>query len=187
LLPNFVYSSIYHSSTSYESGGIQSIVFNYSERASVVEGSSTTPTLEQTQNSSTSFPAGKLEAKLENTSATDPYPKGKEVKSLRTETAKVYENSDGSYTAEVFLEPIYFKQNGQWVDIDNTLIENLQQERENKSNKFKVKFPEKPKQNERAKLFTYEIEGHQVIIEFSTNLMPSQKFTTERRMCWEHS
>ncbi|MDA6790863.1 hypothetical protein OSL42_26185, partial [Escherichia coli] len=46
--------------------------------------------------------------------------KGKEVVSMRTETAKVYENLDGTYTSEVFLEPIHFKKDEKWVDIDNT-------------------------------------------------------------------
>ncbi|MBS2770320.1 RHS repeat protein, partial [Anoxybacillus rupiensis] len=100
-------------------------------------------------------------------SANDPYPKEKEIPALRTETAKVYENSDGTYTAEVFAEPIHFKKNGQWIDIDNTLVENSQQEFENKANQFKVKFSKKPKQNRRARLFTYEIAGHQVAVELS--------------------
>ncbi|MCL6586988.1 MAG: hypothetical protein K6T72_10845, partial [Anoxybacillus sp.] len=79
------------------------------------------------------------EVQKEEPSSRDPYPKEKEIPSLRTETAKVYENFDGTYTAEVYTEPIHFKKNGQWVDMDNTLVENSQQEFENKANQFKVK------------------------------------------------
>ena len=96
----------------------------------------------------------------------EPNQKGKEVVSMRTETAKVYENLDGTYTSEVFLEPIHFKKDEKWVDIDNTIYENAAGEFENKSNKFKVKFPKKPKENSEAKLFTYEIDGHVVEVEF---------------------
>ncbi|MCL6586213.1 MAG: hypothetical protein K6T72_06820 [Anoxybacillus sp.] len=53
------------------------------------------------------------EVQKEEPFSRDPYPKEKEIPSLRTETAKVYENFDGTYTAEVFAELIHFKKNGQ--------------------------------------------------------------------------
>lgn len=92
--------------------------------------------------------------------------KGKEVVSMRTETAKVYENLDGTYTSEVFLEPIHYKKEEKWVDIDNSLYENANGEFENKSNKFKIKFPKKPKDKTEAELFTYEIGDHLIQVEF---------------------
>ncbi|RHW36023.1 hypothetical protein D1B31_18220 [Neobacillus notoginsengisoli] len=69
----------------------------------------------------------------------------KEIPSLRTEKAKVFQNKDGSYVSEVFLDPIHYKENGKWEDINNTLEENFQGEYENRANNFKVKFPKIPK------------------------------------------
>ncbi|MED4404101.1 DNRLRE domain-containing protein [Metabacillus fastidiosus] len=97
-----------------------------------------------------------------------------EVESLRNETTKVYLNTDGSYTAEAYTKPIHYKKDNKWHDIDNTLIENSTQELENKSNSFKVKFPKKPKKENKSKLYTFSTKGHEAVVEFidNTNTKP---------------
>ncbi|WP_059171999.1 DNRLRE domain-containing protein [Bacillus sp. FJAT-27445] len=102
-----------------------------------------------------------------------------EVASLRAENAKVYENTDGSYVSEVFLDPIHYKKNGKWEDIDNTLVENSQSDFENKSNKFKVKFPKKANNEKNIKLFTYEIEGRTLQVEALDNEPAKPKVHTD--------
>ena len=41
---------------------------------------------------------------------------------LRGEYEKHFINSDGTYTAVVYAEPVHMKENGKWEEIDNTLI-----------------------------------------------------------------
>ncbi|WP_066224453.1 DNRLRE domain-containing protein [Metabacillus fastidiosus] len=97
-----------------------------------------------------------------------------EVESLRNETTKVFVNKDGSYTAEAYTKPVHYKKDNKWHDIDNTLVENNTQELENKSNSFKVKFPKKPKKEDKSKLYTFSTKGHEVVVEFidNTNTKP---------------
>lgn len=45
-----------------------------------------------------------------------------EVVGERTQTSKTFNNSDGTYTTEIYEAPIHFKDNkGNWKDIDNDL------------------------------------------------------------------
>ena len=46
-----------------------------------------------------------------------------EVVEWRTETAKYFRNSDGSYTAAQYAYPVHYKENGEWKEIDNTLTQ----------------------------------------------------------------
>lgn len=48
-----------------------------------------------------------------------------EDKSLREETVKHFLNSDGSYTAVNYFEPVHYQEEsgGEWIDIDNTIVE----------------------------------------------------------------
>ena len=92
---------------------------------------------------------------------------GDEIEELRTETSKVYVDSNGTYSAEVELEPIHFKKDDKWLDIDNTLVTTSNgTEIANKQNKFKVKFPNVPKKGNKAKLFNYQVGNHDVTISF---------------------
>ena len=70
--------------------------------------------------------------------------------SLRNETAKYYRHKDGSYTAASYSTPIHYKDNnGNWRDIDNTLVLSEQKvnmsepsKYTNKSSCAKVSFPQ---------------------------------------------
>ena len=45
-----------------------------------------------------------------------------EVVGKRTQTSKTFNNSDGTYTTEIYEAPIHFKDSkGNWKDIDNDL------------------------------------------------------------------
>ena len=46
-----------------------------------------------------------------------------EVKEKRDINTKVYKKSDGTYTAMIASEPLHYMQDGEWVDIDNSLVE----------------------------------------------------------------
>ena len=62
-----------------------------------------------------------------------------EEKSLRKENEKHFRLSDGSYIAAVYPEPVHFSDNGEWVDIDNTLVA-TESGYKNKANGFSVDF-----------------------------------------------
>lgn len=99
-----------------------------------------------------------------------------EIPSLRNETSKVYATPEGNYRAEVSLEPIHYLENNQWVEIDNTLVATEDEQYfENKKNKFKVKFPNKPKNTKKEELFTYSTKGHDITLELYTS--PTQDKT----------
>lgn len=70
-----------------------------------------------------------------------------EVVGERTQTSKTFNNSDGTYTTEIYEAPIHFKDNkGNWKDIDNDLQKkknNGKGQFENKANNFAVTFDEK--------------------------------------------
>lgn len=81
-----------------------------------------------------------------------------EIPSLRTENAKVFENTDGTFTSEVMLEPIHYKDGEEWKEIDNTIVPSSNgKEVENKQNKYKVKFPKNPVKDGYTQLFSYKV------------------------------
>lgn len=76
--------------------------------------------------------------------------KGKEkieIVGERTQTSKTFNNSDGTYTTEIYEAPIHFKDNkGNWKDIDNGLQKkknNSKGQYKNKANNFTVTFDER--------------------------------------------
>ncbi|WP_107937855.1 DNRLRE domain-containing protein (plasmid) [Ureibacillus chungkukjangi] len=102
----------------------------------------------------------------------------KEIPDLRNANSKVFLNEDGSYIAEVYLEQIHYKENNQWIDIDNTLVSSGDnQSLKNTDNQFEVNFPKKPFQQDETELFTYETKGHEMQIDLVTN--DSDTSTTE--------
>lgn len=95
-----------------------------------------------------------------------------EVLSLRTATSSTYKNPDGTYTAEVMSEPIHYQVGNQWEDIDNTLVPSTDNENyENKSNSFKVKF-NKSVSEQSKRLFTYQINNQSVDFTVYQNPIP---------------
>lgn len=63
-----------------------------------------------------------------------------EVTDKRDENTKVFERRDGSYTAVITSEPIHYEDNGEWKEIDNTLVK-TNNKITNKENNFSVDFP----------------------------------------------
>lgn len=61
-----------------------------------------------------------------------------EVVSMRSEYEKHYDNGDGTYTAYIDTVPLHYYENGEWLDIDNTLIQDESGNYINKSNSMKV-------------------------------------------------
>ena len=58
----------------------------------------------------------------------------------RDENTKVFEREDGSFTAVVTSDPIHYEDNGEWKEIDNTLVRTSDRIT-NKENSFSVSFP----------------------------------------------
>lgn len=63
-----------------------------------------------------------------------------EIISLRSQYEKHFENGDGTISAFVDSVPVHYLDNGNWVDIDNTLIPDSDGNYTNKSNSFNVTF-----------------------------------------------
>ncbi|MBN1607367.1 MAG: hypothetical protein JW940_12085, partial [Polyangiaceae bacterium] len=67
---------------------------------------------------------------------------GQEVESLRTETSRTFRLEDGRYFAQVFSEPINFKdESGAWRVIDNTLRATSDGWFENSAGAYSVRLP----------------------------------------------
>ena len=47
-----------------------------------------------------------------------------EIITMRSQYEKHFDNHDGTKTAYVYTSPIHYLENGEWVDIDNTLVKN---------------------------------------------------------------
>lgn len=90
-------------------------------------------------------------ADTEETSNSSTEIKG-EITERREENVKYFLMSDYTVKAEVYQEPVHYKKDGKWEDIDNSLAETSDEEdgqkiEENVSNNFKVKFAKKAKDN----------------------------------------
>ena len=89
-----------------------------------------------------------------------------EDESLRTENSKVFRQSDGSFIASVYQEPVHFRNaNGEWENIDNTLAAG-DSGYKNKSNDFEVVFNS---DTEKDDLFTVTYEGSSIAISYIEN------------------
>ena len=68
---------------------------------------------------------------------------GEEI-SKREEEVKVFRRSDGAYVAASYNESVHYQKDGEWKDIDNTLV-SIQRDgkgyRQNKASDFKVSLP----------------------------------------------
>lgn len=88
-----------------------------------------------------------------------------EVPSLRDEVSKVFIDEEGSYFAEVYLEPIHYEQNGEWKEIENKLMTSKDgQFIENQQNSFSVKFPKNKNGEKKNELLNYKIKKHDVTL-----------------------
>ncbi|MBQ6262606.1 MAG: carbohydrate binding domain-containing protein [Clostridia bacterium] len=101
-----------------------------------------------------------------------------EDESLRTENSKTFRQSDGSFICSVYQEPVHFKNaEGEWEDIDNTLVAN-ESGYKNKSSDFEVVFNSDPEKND---LFTLTYGGSAVSVSLLSEETtdPGQPETTE--------
>ena len=73
-----------------------------------------------------------------NVSATDLSQSTTEIKTMRSQYEKHFENIDGSKTAFIDTSPVHYFENGEWFDIDNTLTEDENGYYTNVGNSMKV-------------------------------------------------
>ena len=66
-----------------------------------------------------------------------------EIMSLRSEFGKQFDNGDGTITSYVNSVPIHYLDDGEWKEIDNTLIPDENGYYTNKANSFNVSLPSK--------------------------------------------
>lgn len=81
----------------------------------------------------------------------------KEKREFRKECVKHFENADHSFTAAVYGQPVHYMKNGEWKDIDNSIIFNEEGRYENKDNDFKVSFA---KEASDERLISVSKDGH---------------------------
>ncbi len=84
----------------------------------------------------------------QNTTETQsqPYIVG-EIPEKRTKDTKYFLMSDRTVTAAVYNKAVHYYNDGAWLNIDNSLSDNQENEFENKSNAFKTKFSKKSNGN----------------------------------------
>lgn len=84
-----------------------------------------------------------------------------EVVSERTADTKTFRRVDGTYVLAVYDSDVHYNRNGEWIEIDNSLTQDSKTDSVvNKSNKFKIKFPNSIDDNKKFKLTfgDYEID-----------------------------
>jgi hypothetical protein len=83
--------------------------------------------------------------------------------SLREENKKYFLMSDKTYLIAMYNTPVHYFENGQWVDIDNSLSEDSDSEGDtvfkNKKSAFEIKFSKKAKKN---KLVSIKKDGYKL-------------------------
>lgn len=75
----------------------------------------------------------------------------REIIGRREKNVKRFLKEDLTFEAAIYKEPVHYYSDGQWKDIDNSIIEGKDDENndvlENKDNNFKVKIAKKAKSN----------------------------------------
>lgn len=92
-----------------------------------------------------------------------------EIVSKRTESTKTFRNDDGSFEVAMYDDVIHYQdEEGNWKQVNNSLVEN-EENVENTSNKFKIKFPKKLDDNKKIefKFGEYSIDWSVLEIESS--------------------
>ena len=92
-----------------------------------------------------------------------------EDESRRDETTKHFIMSDGSRRAVMYSQPVHYRENGKWIDVDNTLTYNEDSESYiNKKNSFNVEFKKKFNSEN---LFSIENEGYTLSWEYKGSVL----------------
>ena len=95
--------------------------------------------------------------------------------SIREENAKYFRQSDGSYIASVYQEPVHFQNGeGEWIDIDNSLVEDGAGYT-NRANDFKVTFDTDPSGN---RLYTLVQGDGSISVYAQTGIRGAEKEVT---------
>lgn len=81
-----------------------------------------------------------------------------EITTMRSEYEKHFDNGDGTITAFVNTAPLHFENNGQWEEIDNTLMVDENGDYVNKNNPMKVSI-----ENQACLKNTSEITDDQIV------------------------
>ena len=81
-----------------------------------------------------------------------------EVEEKRDEYTKVYKKDDGTYTAVMSAEPLHYLKDGEWEEINNSLLPNGDTY-SNAENSFTVEVPENINSNENL---TVEKDGYEI-------------------------
>ena len=95
-----------------------------------------------------------------------------EMTDKRTEDTKVFQRADGTKVMIQSATPLHYLENGQWKEIDNSLVREEKDGKvkyKNKSNSFDVSFPEEIGEED---YITMEKNGH--TIEFAIKLNNKQ-------------
>ena len=64
----------------------------------------------------------------------------REIIAMRSQYEKHFDNHDGTKTAYVYTSPIHYLENGEWVDIDNTIVKSDKGTYTNAHNSMNVTF-----------------------------------------------
>lgn len=84
-----------------------------------------------------SFSLSAFNSSIINANAQEPT----EIISLRSEYGKQFDNGDGTITSYINTVPIHYWDNGEWVEIDNSLILDENGNYTNKSSSFNITIP----------------------------------------------
>ncbi len=79
-----------------------------------------------------------------------------ELVEKRSETSKIFDNGNGTYTLKVFSTPVHFLKDGVWEEIDSNIKPSGNGDFENANNRFKARFAGKGKA---ADLTSFEYHG----------------------------
>lgn len=80
-----------------------------------------------------------------------------EILSMRSQYEKHFDNCDGTQTAFIDTTPIHYNENGEWVEIDNTLIQNDDGSYTNAKNSMNVTLASRANVNT-----TSDIDNHKI-------------------------
>jgi len=86
-----------------------------------------------------SFSLSAFNSSIINAKAQDPT----EIISLRSEYGKQFDNGNGTITSYINTVPIHYWNNGEWIEIDNSLILDENGNYTNKSSSFNITIPSK--------------------------------------------
>ncbi|NLK12396.1 MAG: DNRLRE domain-containing protein [Candidatus Phytoplasma sp.] len=92
----------------------------------------------------------------------------KEIETLREENQKVFLKQDGTHEVSIYQEPVHFKNGDEYIEIDNTLIEQGKYYT-NTKNSFNIYFPKSLTKNEKIKVNKDEYQIEWKILDAKTS------------------